>query len=260
MKSLAVIGKNVGNSLVKNSPTILTGVSVAGLLTTVAMAVTATPKAIEILDREMWDREVIGIEKYGSPIQPLTKKEIISLTWKCYIPTVLMGAATIGCIIGANSIHLRRNAALVSLYSIAESTLKEYQAKVIETLGEKKEKLIKEEILQDRVTNNPPKENQIIITGNGDTLCYDSLSGRYFKSDIEKIRRIQNDFNRSLISEMYKTLNEFYDELGLEETELGRNMGWTTEFGLLDISFSAKLTPDNLPCIVLDYRIGPRKL
>lgn len=232
----------------------------AGLLTTVAMAVTATPKAIEILDREMWDREVIGIEKYGSPIQPLTKKEIISLTWKCYIPTVLMGAATIGCIIGANSIHLRRNAALVSLYSIAESTLKEYQAKVIETLGEKKEQLIKEEILQDRVTNNPPKENQIIITGNGNTLCYDSLSGRYFKSDIEKIRRIQNDFNRSLISEMYKTLNEFYDELGLEETELGRNMGWTTEFGLLDISFSAKLTPDNLPCIVLDYRIGPRKL
>ncbi|NLJ49842.1 MAG: hypothetical protein GX428_09720, partial [Candidatus Atribacteria bacterium] len=57
-----------------------------------------------------------------------------------------------------------------------------------------------------------------------------------------------------------KTLNEFYDELGLEGTELGRNMGWTTEFGLLDISFSAKLTPDNLPCIVLDYRIGPRKL
>ena len=57
MKSLAVIGKNVGNSLVKNSPTILTGVSVAGLLTTVAMAVTATPKAIEILDREKWDRE-----------------------------------------------------------------------------------------------------------------------------------------------------------------------------------------------------------
>lgn len=258
MKALAV--RKISNSLIKNSPTILTGFGVGGLISTVVMAVSATPKAIEILDEEMFDRELNSLEKYGSPIQPLTKKEIISLTWKCYIPTVLMGAATIGCIIGANSIHLRRNAALVGLYSIAETTLKEYQAKVIETLGEKKEQLIKEEILQDRVINNPPKENQIIITGKGDTLCYDSLSGRYFKSDIEKIRRIQNDFNRSLISEMYKTLNEFYDELGLEGTELGRNMGWTTEFGLLDISFSAKLTPDNLPCIVLDYRIGPRKL
>ena len=57
-----------------------------------------------------------------------------------------------------------------------------------------------------------------------------------------------------------KTLNEFYDELGLEGTELGRNMGWTTDYGLLNISFSAKLTQEGQPCIVLDFKVGPRKL
>lgn len=260
MKSLAVIGKNIGNSLVKNSPTILTGVSVAGLLTTVAMAVTATPKAIDILDREKWNRESNSIEAYGSPVQELTPKEVVGLTWKCYIPTALMGLTTIACIIGANSINLRRNAAMVSLYSLAETTLKEYQAKVIETLGEKKEQQIHEEILQDRVNNHPVKENQIIVTGKGETLCYDSLSGRYFKSDIETIRRIQNDFNKSLLSEMYKSLNELYCDLGLDGTELGRDIGWTTDYGLLDISFSAKLTQEGQPCIVLDFKVGPRKL
>lgn len=255
MKTTSI--KKVSDALIRNSPSILTGLSVGGLITTTIMAVNATPKALDIINQEITDREV---EKYGDRLPRLTTKEIVALTWKCYIPTALMGVTTIACIIGANSINLRRNAALVSLYSLAETTLKEYQAKVIETIGEKKEEKIKEEILQDRIDKNPINNGTVIITGKGDTLCYDSLSGRYFKGDIETIRRIQNDFNKDLLNEMYKPLNELYDELGLEGTELGRDMGWNTEYGLLDISFSAKLTKDGQPCIVLDYRVGPRKL
>lgn len=249
--------KKVSVALMKNSPSILTSLSVGGLITTVVMAVNATPKALDILNQEITDREV---ENYGDRLPKLTTKEIVALTWKCYIPTALMGITTIACIIGSNSINLRRNAALVSLYSLADTTLKEYQAKVIETIGEKKESAIKEDILQDRIDKNPAGNNTVIITGKGDTLCYDSLSGRYFKGDIETIRRIQNDFNKDLLNEMYKPLNELYEELGLEGTELGRDMGWNTEYGLLDISFSAKLTKDGQPCIVLDYKVGPRKL
>lgn len=252
LKNLAIVRKQIGDMVTRNSPTILTSLGVGGMLTTVIMAVNATPKALRIIDLERYDRAGTSI--------PIKKMEVIKLVWKCYIPTTLMGLVTISCIIGANHINLRRNSALASIYSIAETTLKEYQAKVLETIGEKKEAKLKDAMDQDKLDENPVTNNQIIITGNGDTLCFDSLSGRYFKNNIETIRKLQNDFNQDLIHDMYRSLNEFYDALALEHTELGNIMGWTTDYGLLDISFSAKIATDGQPCIVLNYRIGPRKL
>ncbi|HAQ03020.1 TPA: hypothetical protein DCQ22_03970 [Candidatus Nomurabacteria bacterium] len=251
--------RELGMLLNKNSPTILTGLSVAGLVSTVILAVQATPKAIDILNApENMEFETCP----GSIHVPIekTKQEIIKLTWKCYIPAAAVGAATIACIIGANSISLRRNAALASLYTLTERAMQEYQAKVVETIGKNKEEKIKEQILQDKINSNPLSGNTIILTGKGNTLCYDVLSGRYFKNDIENIRRIQNDFNEALITEMYRSLNELYSELGLEETKTGRDTGWVLEHGKLEIIFSAKIADDGTPCIVIDYRNGPRMI
>jgi hypothetical protein len=190
----------------------------------------------------------------------MTPLEMVKLTWKLYVPTVVMGGATIACIIGSNSINLRRNAALASLYSLTETALQEYKEKVIETLGEKKEEKIKSAILQDKLEKDPVDEKQVIITGGGDVLCYESLSARYFRSSVEKIISIQNKFNHCLLSERYMTLNELYDELGLEHCSLGERTGWSTEFGLLDIKFESKIAANKEPCLVLEYRIGPRGL
>ena len=41
--------KKIGGVILKNSPAILTGISVAGVVTTTIMAVQATPKAIELV-------------------------------------------------------------------------------------------------------------------------------------------------------------------------------------------------------------------
>jgi hypothetical protein len=151
----------------------------------------------------------------------LTKREIIRITWKCYIPALAVGAATIGCIVGANHISLRRNAALASLYSLTEAAFKEYQGKVVETIGRNKELKVRDDISADQIRKNPPGTNEIIVTGKGDVLCYDSLSGRYFRSNIEQIRRSVNELNQSLLSEMFMTLNEMYDAIGLSGTKLG---------------------------------------
>ena len=87
------------------------------------------------------------------------------LTWRYYVPTAIMGGLTIACIIGANSINLRRNAALAGAYSLTEAALKEYQAKVIETIGDKKEQAIRDDIAKDRVKEHPLGEREVIITG-----------------------------------------------------------------------------------------------
>lgn len=250
----------MGQVLTKNSPTILTGLSVTGLLTTVGMAVQATPKAMAIIDDEFWERyEVEGCDyDYATRLKSLSFKEKISLTWKCYVPTAIMGVLTIGCIIGANSINLRRNAALASVYSITETALKEYQAKVVETLGEAKAKKIKDDIAKDRVQNNPVNNKEVIITGKGEMLCYDPISGRYFKNDIEKIRKAQNDLNRDLLADMCISLNDIYYGIGLPETKIGDDLGWYINDGLIEFDFSSQLTENGEPCLVLGYKVDPR--
>lgn len=255
--------RQVGKTLKQNSPTILTGLSVAGLISTVSLAIYATPKAIEILASEELrrDRESMKKDHKDAPDPlPISKLDVIKLTWKCYVPAITVGAVTIFCMIGANNISLRRNAALTSLYALTEQTMQEYKNKVIDTIGKNKEEKISDALIDDKLTQNPISNNTVIVTGKGNTLCYDILSGRYFNSDIETIRKMQNDFNAELIKSMYLDLNEWYDAIGLEGTKTGRDTGWTTDFGMLDIVFSAKIADNGQPCIVLDYRNGPRAL
>jgi hypothetical protein len=253
--------KGVRDSLKQNSSTWLAGLSVGGVLTSMVLMHRATLKANNLIEEEYairlaeWPDTNPGIK-----FEELSKKELAKLTWHCYIPPVLAGTLTIAGIIGSNYISRHQNAALAALYGLSEAAFMEYKEKVREQLGEKKEDKLKDSILQDRLDKNPIAGNQVIITGKGDTLCYDSLSGRYFRSDIETIRRIQNDFNECLLVERYKTVNELYYELGLDYTEFGRNIGWSTEYGLVDFKFSAKLATDGTPCIVLDYRIAPHNL
>lgn len=229
---------NVAKGLSDNSPAILTGMAVCGVFGTVVLAVKATPKALELIDED--------------PKKGLTAKEIVQVAWKPYIPAAVMGTVTIACIIGSNQISSRRNAALVSLYSLAEAGLKEYQTKVVETIGEGKERKIRDEISKDRITENPPVNH--VIIGTGENLCYDSISGRYFKSSVEEIRQKINSFNHDLIYNMSSTLNELYYELGLEPIGMGNEVGYTPD-ELVEIDFSSQLTADDKPCVVVNFTL-----
>ena len=257
VKGITKVAKNLGGLISKNSPTILTGLAVGGLFTTVIFAVKATPKAVLLIDEELMRRRDEQEGVYH-PEVTLTNAEIIKLTWRLYIPAACVGAATIACIVGSNSINQRRNAALASVYSLTEVAFREYKEKVVETIGKNKELKVRDEISHDHVIQNPPNSNEIIFTGKGEVLCCDSLSGRYFKSDIEQIRRAVNEVNRDFLTDMWVSLNDFYYALGLTNTKLGDLMGWNLEAGLIEVSFSSQLTADNEPCLVLNYDIAPK--
>lgn len=237
----------------RESPTILTGLGISGFITTVVLAVKATPKAVYLIQEEESARY-----KDESKREPLTKLDIIKLTWKCYLPSALLGTATVGCFIGAHSINLRRNAALASLYSITEASLRTYQDKVVEVIGENKERKVRDAIAQDEIDKNPVTKNQVIVTGRGKTLFYDVWSGRYFESDIETVKKAQNDLNHKLLGgEMYLPLNFLYDELGLASIKGGEEIGWTFDGGMLDVYFTSKIADNNQPCIVMNYKVQP---
>ena len=249
--------KGVQLSIKKNSPQILTGIGIAGMITTAVMAVRATPKALILIgEREdAWQQEHLGDEE--KDYKDVPKIELAKAAWKCYIPAAVVGSVSVACLVGASSVNLRRNAALATAYSLSESALKEYQEKVIEEVGAKKETEIRDRIAKDHIDRNPVSRNEVVLTEKGETLCYDMISGRYFKTDIEKLRKAENDLNRQMRDEIYISLNEFYNAIGLDPIKIGDNIGWNIDKGYIDLSFSSQLTEDGKPCLVLDYRVGP---
>lgn len=247
MKSFKVILKNFGKVLSKRSPELAIGFGIAGFITATVLAVEATPKAQKKIAKAK--------EEKGAD---LTKTETVKAAWKCYIPSAVSIVVSSGLIITANSIHNRRNSALAAAYSISSSTLKTYQDKVIETVGKKKEQDIRDSICEDKIKANPVDKNDIIYTGKGETLCYDAISGRYFRSDIEYLRKVENILNKRLLNEDYISLNDLYWEINLPAIGLGDCMGWNMKDGYIEMSFSSHLANDKDPCLVLDYLVAPR--
>lgn len=235
-------------SITKHSPEILTGIGIAGMITTTVLAVKATPKAIRLIEEAK--------EEKG---EDLTKAETIKTCWKAYIPAAATCVASTACLIGASSVSIRRNAMLATAYKLSETAFSEYKEKVVETIGDEKEKVVREKVSEERIKKNPITKNEIIMTDYGDTQFYETLSGRYFKSDIEQIKKVVNYLNKDMLQDMFGTisLNEFYDELELERIDLGDELGWRVDKGLIEIDFTSKIADNGKPCIVLDYINAP---
>ena len=240
--------KSAERVLTKYSPGILTGIGIAGMIGATFMAVKATPKALYLIETK----------KEESEVEELTPVETIKTCWKCYIPATLATVLSIICLIGASTVSAKRNAALATAYSISEAALREYQEKVVEVVGEKKEKAVRDAVAKDQIERDPvTKSEVVIIDSNSNTLCYEPLSGRYFKSTIDKIKKAEIKLDRQMIQEMYVSLNDFYWEIGLDGTDLGDKMGWNLSKGYMDLSFSSQLADDGTPCAVIVYGIPP---
>lgn len=250
------IVKHAGKTLSEHSPKILTGLGVAGLISTVVLAVKATPDALEKLEIERRIRADWGRRNDRAYTTDLTMWETVKLTWIVYIPAVSVGAVTIVCIIGANTVSARRQAALIGAYSVVETSFREYKEKVIEQHGANKEQKVVDSIAQDRIFANPESSTQVIITGNGDVLCYDTFSGRYFQSSVETLRKAANDINGQCFHEMYASQNDFYRKIGLAPTDSGESVGWNMDTPL-ELQFSTVLSEDGKPCLSVGYYKSP---
>lgn len=240
------VRENVINTVSEKSPEILVGIGLAGMLTSTVLAVKATPKALDII------AEAEEYSEYGE----LTNLEKIKKTWRCYVPAALGYIASASCIIASNTTNKKRNVVLAGAYKATESALIEYRNKVAEVIGDEKEKEIRESVIKDREESGKP-----IITclGKDEYLCYDELSGRYFKSDIDRIKKVVNDMNYKLLNDNILSLNEFYFELGLKPVDAGYTQGWDISKGMIEVSFTSGLSEDDIPCLVMEFDNKPQQ-
>lgn len=243
--------KNTKCFLGKHSPEILTGIGIAGMVTSTILAVKATPKALVLLEEARTNEN-------GTLGDKLTIVETVKVAWKPYVPAIAVGIASISCIIGASRVNYKRNAALATAYALSERTLINYRDKVVETLGEKKEKEVRDKISQDEIDKKPISSSQVIITPKGNTLFMDSITGRYFRSDLDSIKKAVIELNMEISHQNYISLNEFYSNIGLDRISNGDNLGWNIDNGYVEIDYSTCLADNDEPCIVIDYISQPK--
>lgn len=231
-----------------NSPVILTAIGVAGVVTTAYLTHRAAIAAHKVLEED---------DLHGTAADRMTHiKHRTKLVWKLYIPPVSVAAVTCVSIIGANRIGTRRAAAVAAAYTISERAYDEYKAKVVEKLGETKEKAVRDEIAQDRVNKTAANREVIITTNGGSVLCLDAWSGRYFESDMETIRKAQNDINAQIIHSDYARVDDYYDIIGLEHTTASPEFGWNTS-KMMELDFSTTLVDEKTPCLVVSFASMP---
>ena len=249
MNFMSVVN-DLGTSVKKNSYGILLVTGVIGFVGGGVLAVMSTPKALTLIEAK---KEEEGVDD-------LSAVDTVKTVWKCYIPAVATFVLSAGCIVLASNINHRRNAALMTAYAISEGALKEYHDKVVEVVGDKKEKEIKDAIASDRMHKDPVTRKEVIITKDGNTLCYDPLSGRYFRSDMESLRRVSNRIGMFMRNDNLVTLNELYDEMGLSHIDVGEYLCWDVDHGYMELEFSSQLAEDGTPCLVVMCSRQPKYL
>jgi hypothetical protein len=226
----------------KNSQNILTSFGITGVVTTAYLSAKASFQSARDLD-EFYMRY---------PDEVLDFKESAKLVWRNYIPAILSGSATVTCVLGAQKVSSRKTAAAQAAFALSERVFNEYKDKVIEQIGPKKEQEIRDKMAQSRVTENDPNSRQVIVTGNGTVLCCEGYTGRYFNSDMESLRKAENQINSKLNNHDSATLSDLYYLLNIPDTKVSSDLGWDSG-RLLELEFSTTITPDGKPCLVFNY-------
>lgn len=257
------IQRLLNHGIKKYSPVALSCIASVGVIATAVAAVKATPKAVALIQDDSRKRHD------GDP-NAYTKKEAVAAAWKCYIPAVAFGASTIACIIGANALNKRQQAALTSAYALVQRSYKEYREKLKELYGEEAHNAIMDSIVKEKckeVSISSPGGwyNSTLDFGEGmepeiPRTFYDSFSQRYFESTIAKVIEAEYHLNRNFLFAGTIPLNEFYEFLGLEKTELGETVGWSSVDGdiyWIDFNHHRITLEDGMEVYVIDMVFEP---
>lgn len=249
-KTLQEVTNVVGCFLEKKGPLMLTTLGIGSGVAALGLCIKATIKAVNQIEEEKCAR----IER-DEP-EEMTKKEVLKVVWKTYIPTV--GAAIFSgtCIVASYSVRTKQSAAFAAAYKASETAYSALKDVTTEELGEKKTKELQKKASEKQMQSTPVKNSEVIMVNGKNVLCFDSLSGRYFRSDMETIKAARNDLNYQMINEMYVSVNDWYEKIGLSSNEDRR--GWNINDGTLDILFDTKLSDNGEPCIVITYYSEPK--
>lgn len=234
-----------------NAPTIFTATACIGTVATAVLTAKSTTLAIERIADYCEDN-------LRSP-EDLSWREKFAVSYRVYIPPAIAGVCTLVSIIAANRIQYARGAAFALAYSGSEAAFRRYREAVADVVKPKDLEKVKARVVEKSVSEaGKPRPGTVLVASSGEVLCYDVFSGRYFQSDIETIRRVENNINSQLNLECYASLNEFYNGLGLPPIAAGELVGWSDP-NSLSVEFGSQLTEKGEPVLTIDFLVTPKE-
>ncbi len=296
VKSASGMAHKVGFKLKKHSPEILVATGVVGVVTSGVMACKATMKANEILESHHDNMDTIqraaDLNDPSYTAEDIRKDTAIVYTQtamkfvKLYAPAVLLGIASIGCIIGSHNILKKRNVALAAAYTAVDKSYKEYRDRVVERFGDAVDKElrygVKAKEFEEKTTDSKGKEktvkNKVAVADpnmySDYARVYDDGCAGWSKNaeyNLMFLKNCQNWANEQLKIRGHLFLNEVYDMLGIPRTKAGQVVGWVyneknpvgdnfVDFGIynLNIEKARDFVNGYERSIVLDFNVdGP---
>lgn len=213
-------------------------------------AIRATPEACRKLEER----------KKSSGKAKLTVMETVQSTWKGYALPALALATGATLIVGADTAHCRRNAALMTGLTVTQQAYTELRDAAKEKLGEKKMEELEHAIDEKKMASHQPEQHDIQTTKTGQTLFYDRYCDRYFYSTPEKVRQAGLSISRQLIDGKDVDLDDFYFEIGLRGTELSYGRMWSCiehRRGDVEVCIDPHKTDDDVPCLSFHFNWMP---
>lgn len=232
---------NLQRFVKKNSSNILTVATAAGMITTIILAVKATPKALELIKAEEDARKITKTTTLYADNQPyttevveeapkLTPLEIVKVAWKPYVPAIAMGTLTLTCLFGMNYLNRKTQASLISAYAVLEKSYRQYREKCIEMYNADTDIDIKQKIAKSNFYKNIEVED-------GKELFFDYTSMQYFESTMDEVKEALDTINETLSDSGFVYLNDFYELLGIPLVDYGYNLGWFSDIGTLKLDY-----------------------
>lgn len=268
----------VGFKFKKHSPEILVVTGVIGIVTSTVIACKATTKVNDIVteSKKTIDKihDCVGKGLHTSDgeeyTQEVANKDLAIVytqtAWKfvkLYGPSVLIGAASIGCMVGSNRILRKRNVALAAALTTVEKSFKDYRGRVIDRFGKDldrelrfgiKAKEIKEKVIDENGNETTVTKTVEVVDPNTAHSLYSIVfcegnTGWTKNAELNKAFLIQqqNWANDKLRLRGYLTLNEVYEMVGAPTTAYGQIAGWVytedssvgdnfVDFGIFDVT------------------------
>ena len=260
MKSVGLTFNKIGFQIQKKSPELLVAAGIAGVVVSAVMACKATIKASEVAEEvketidEIHEIEEKGITRAGNPYSIEDTKKDLTTTYlqtgvkyaKLYAPSVILGAASITCIVASHRVLKKRNIALAAAYTTLDKSFKEYRGRVRERFGEQVEKDIRYNIKAKEIkktvvdeTGKKEKVKEVVdvpAVDGWDPSQYSPYARRFDETHPNwtknpEMNRFYLKARQAQANDMLKArghlfLNEVYDMMGFPRTKAGAVVGW----------------------------------
>lgn len=235
--------KAIGTVLVqaqKNSPNLLFGAGIVGVVGTVVLSSRATLKAVAITEQTSANLiQINGLEHDDYSEKDRVKDKTVAYSHaavditKLYAPAIALGVISVACLTQSHRVLTQRNVALTAAFAGVEKALESYRDRVIAEVGPEREAKIWQPVEKvDMIDETGKKVKVDMPTADGGSpykAIFDETNVNWNRADDYNqlfINAQQNYANDLLRARGHVFLNDVHDMLGLERTKAGQIVGW----------------------------------